>query len=216
MRYHGAVLDLLVPPRCAGCGARAPRTPCATCDARGLAAPHPGCERCGGPRTVGHGCWPASAPIASTRVAFDYRGPIASAVACAKLRGGRAAWGDLADSLAGRVAHGPPSVDAVVPVPTPPRRARRRGVDHTAVLAAALAARLGVPAVHALRPPPDRSRGAPPVARGPLAGSAVLLVDDVVTTGATALAAALALRDAGAGEIHLAAVARAGDHHLAG
>lgn len=144
----------------------------------------------------------------------DYRGGLATAIVAAKLAGARRPLEDLAGSLARRVALDPPPVDVVVPVPTDPRRARRRGADHTAVLARTVGEALGVPVVALLAAP---ARGHPtPVAIRRLPASDVLLVDDVLTTGRTAAAAATALRIAGAGTVHLAVVARAGDHRLVG
>lgn len=146
-------------------------------------------------------------------MAFDYRGVIAAAVAGAKLAGVRTAWDDLAVALAARVALDPPSVDVVVPVATAPRRTRARGVDHAARLARAVARAVEVPCLSLLavtgRPPHERQ-----VARTHLPPTTVLLVDDVLTTGATAAGAARALLSAGAGEVHLAVLARAGDHRL--
>lgn len=148
--------------------------------------------------------------------AFDYSGPVASAVATAKLGGATAGWRPLAAALALRVAERDPDIDVVTWVTTPPARVRRRGLDHARVLAAGVAHRLGQPLLQLLFAddrggPPDRYRS-----RIALPGTNVLLVDDVVTTGATVVRAAGELRAAGAGGILVAAVARAGNHPLSG
>ncbi|HYF26929.1 MAG TPA: phosphoribosyltransferase family protein [Baekduia sp.] len=128
----------------------------------------------------------------------------------------------VAELLAAQVAAGLPPALArgatVVPVPSDPWRRRRRGVDHAALLAGLVAARLGCPAAHVLRrtSAAPRRAGAPGARRRAVTGIAcaappppvVLLVDDVHTTGATLHAAALTLRDAGALEVRAATCTR--------
>ncbi len=115
----------------------------------------------------------------------------------------------------------------VVPVPESPAAARRRGDDPVGRMAAAAVLHLGDPRVVRLRAlrhgrrVADQARlgrvaraanlaGAlqvPPAAAGVVAGSACVVVDDVVTTGSTLAEAARALRAAGAAHVAAATVA---------
>lgn len=125
----------------------------------------------------------------------------------------------LAHAAAARGAIG--RVDALVPMPLAPARQRERGFNQAREIARAIAAATGLPLIDALR----RSRHAAPQAslawrerarnvrgafsaRGALDGARVALVDDVMTSGATAAAACSALRRAGASRVEAWVVAR--------
>ena len=113
----------------------------------------------------------------------------------------------------------------VVPVPTTRRRERVRGYNQARLLAREVAEAAGLPLVDALERPGGRTqvrlgpqarranvRGTfhpAPTLGSRIEGRKVILVDDVLTTGATALSAAETLSGAGASEVHLITFARA-------
>jgi predicted amidophosphoribosyltransferase len=199
------IAALLAPPLCWSCGAHAPR-------GRALC---PGCRR--GlvflPREPvvlsGVRVW---APVA-------YEGPGRDLVRALKFRGALSLAREMA-ALA--VASAPEGLlrGALVPVPLHPVRLRRRGFNQAAVIAEAIGRTTGLAASDCLR---RRGPGPPQVGRtrgARLAGPAgsieargrvppvALIVDDVVTTGATLAASAAALRQAGTAEVAAIAFAR--------
>lgn len=109
------------------------------------------------------------------------------------------------------------TVRCVTWIPTTPQRRRRRGFDQAELLARATARRLRVPAVRLLvrdrgpaqtgAPAHLRHRGPRLRVRRPV-GGAVLLIDDVCTTGTSLGRAGQALRAAGADAVHGLTVAR--------
>jgi predicted amidophosphoribosyltransferase len=133
-----------------------------------------------------------------------YEGAGRELLARLKYRDARQAVGPLADALAARAA-GP--IDAVTWIPTTDHRRRERGFDQAELLARAVARRLGRPCRRLLRRVGDdhqtgrtrseRLQGPNLVAVG-VPPRNVLLIDDVVTTGATMRAAVEVLTSAGA------------------
>jgi ComF family protein len=159
---------------------------------------------------------PRLPPLAA---AAPYAGPVRGVLLAHKERGRLALVRPLASTLAAAVrALDPPAGTVLVPVPSSPAAVRERGHDHARRLAAATARRTGLrarPLLRQARPVADSAgltaaeralnlRGALR-ARRPLDGLRVLVVDDVVTTGATLREAVRALRAAGA-QVHGVAV----------
>ena len=110
----------------------------------------------------------------------------------------------------------------LVPVPLAPKRLRDRGYNQSEHLARALAAYSGKPvlveALRRTRETPTQTALTPEARLANVAGafegrgvqgSRVVLVDDVFTTGATLLAAAAALTQAGAAQVEAVTFARA-------
>jgi predicted amidophosphoribosyltransferase len=174
----------------------------------------PGCPRCGAPPSAGHGCWPSDAPVTATFTAYDYRGPVRAAVVAAKLGGARRGWAPLAAPLAASLSRMGLAVDAVTWITSVPARVRQRGTDHARVIAEVVAGALDAPLVRLLDVGPGRLHEEHYRATLMLPGSDIVLVDDVLTTGATAWRAASALKQAGAGDVILVTLARAGGHPL--
>lgn len=170
--------------------------------------------------------WPAapSGPVPEgldgLLVGAAHRVSARAAVHAAKYRGRRAAVGVLAEALL-RVPCWPTGAWLVVPVPLHRERLRRRGFNQSARLARAVARRRGwpwaepltrahaTPTLHGMSPAARSAAVAGAFRCGRLTGRRILLVDDVLTTGATARACAAALREAGAEEVWLAVATRA-------
>lgn len=208
-----ALGDLLAPPRCLACRRRGVTPWCSGCEQQ-VRVLGSGCPRCTASRGAAHACWPPDAPIHGVTAAYDYNGVVAAAIATAKIAGVHVAWPALAEPLLRRLQEDPPPADVVTWVTTPAARVRQRGADHAGRLAVLVAGRLGLPLAPLLRAwtVPRAHDRYDAVHRLP--GSDVLLVDDILTTGATAWRAGACLRAAGAGRVHLAVLARAGTHAL--
>ena len=190
------LLDLVLPVRCIGCGL--PETAW--------------CDRCRvTPRSI------AAIGVPAVRAAARYDGAVRAALLAYKERGRRVLAGPLGRYLACAVADLERSVcldhRAVVllPVPSRPAAARARGGDHVLRLARAASKECGLPVFNCLRlmgPVRDsaglstaerrRNLNGRMVARSPPSpGLVAVIVDDIVTTGATVSEAERALRRAG-------------------
>jgi len=158
---------------------------------------------------------PAPPGVDSCAAFLNYDGAGRELVARLKYRNARASVPFLARGMAAVVAE---PVDIVTWAPTTPARLRARGFDQARLLAKAVARELGIPCRPLLRRqagPAQTGRDAAARHAGPafvasasLAGRQVLLVDDVVTTGATVAAAARALKAQGAATVRVVAAAR--------
>jgi ComF family protein len=215
------LLDVVFPRRCAGCG-RGTWPFCQPCRAQVQPLVPPWCRRCGSPSAGDRASCPdcPPPPLAVARSAFRFHGPVRSAVHRLKFAG----WRPVADALGEAMARTwtDPGVDAVTWVPLSPRRRAERGFDQARALAEVVARRLDVPALGLLaRDADDRATQARRDRAGRLVAmegrfrvrtaprGSVLLVDDVLTTGATASACAAALVHGGADRVCVLTAARA-------
>ncbi len=226
----GATLDFAVPRTCVACGAavshREAGLVCGACWSRLPHLPKPWCDRCGHPRPLDSSscplcplldacctrarsvCWVPHAHSSGLLAALKYQG-----------------WWGIADAMAERmvrtgrdVVHGL-AAPLLVPVPLAASRLRERGYNQSERIADALARRTGgavrTDLVARIRATESQTQLTPAERRAnvqhafvvptqhaaSIRGRALVLVDDVLTTGATLNACAVALLDGGASDI---------------
>ncbi|HEY3450708.1 MAG TPA: double zinc ribbon domain-containing protein [Myxococcales bacterium] len=222
------LLDLLFPPRCAGCRelVGSPGPFCPRCRETLSEVPMARCPTCGEPDVVGPCAHCLAEPPDYERVVapFLHGGALADAIHRLKYEDRPQLAPALASLVAAALRPELDWCDLVAPISLHPHRLKSRGYDQALLLARALAGPAGRPVVpRAVRRVRDttpqvgkdraqrRQNVAEAFAASPeLSGKKVLLVDDVLTTGATAQAAARACRMAGAMAVRVAALARAG------
>ncbi|BAJ28728.1 MULTISPECIES: phosphoribosyltransferase family protein [Kitasatospora] len=210
VRAVAALLDLLLPARCAGCGS-------------GLGGLCPLCRALLAGTAAGpagpHRPPPGLPPV---HAAAPYAGPVRHLLLAHKERGALRLAAPLGGALAAAVRSATGAGAApllLVPVPSARAATRARGHDPTLRLARAAArelrrggiATLVAPVLRHSRPVADQAGlgaaerhrnldgalAVPARLAGPLAGHRLVLVDDLVTTGASLAEAARALRAAG-------------------
>ena len=202
--------DAVMPLRCAFCGVRTTREEryvCADCsdDLPWTEAPS------------------RLAPFRVALAPLAYEFPVDAAIKALKFK--RRLWYGpaLAQLLSRSIDALPEDIDAVLPVPLHWRRQWRRGFNQAREIAVPVAQRIGVPViggvrrVRATRPQSGLSAGERHcnvrgafVTRGRCRARHILIVDDVMTTGATIGQLARVVLASGAERVSVLVVARAG------
>lgn len=232
MQLLAGLAEVLSPMRCAGCDLPGSLlcTPCRA--ALPLIPPAEACPRCGA-RTADGRC----TECRGREFAFDAAacagildGPLSRMLSLYKDAGERRYAPILGALAADAAARWRGWADAVVPIPSTRAARTRRGFDHVAPLASPVAGALGAPLLPCLRAArrlDQRGLGR----EGRMANMAgafeallvdaapqhVVVVDDVMTTGATLNAAAVVLRSVGVSAVRVVSIARAQDRpHASG
>lgn len=225
VRFYRQALDWLFPPRCAGCK-RLGEHWCVDCRSRVRKIEALFCLSCGFPLVGSEDC-PA---CSQRRFAFDsarswarYEGEWRRAILSLKDRRNENFGAELAKVLVVLFKAQDWKVDFVVSVPLAPQHFRAREYNQVELLAQPFAETTGLAAppklmlrlreTHSqvgLNPQERRAnvRGAFIADGSQVAGSSVLILDDILTTGATLDAAALALKKAGARYVYALTLAR--------
>lgn len=226
-------LGALLPCACVLCGDLSQDVLCADCDSLfdeaaarcrqcALRLPQDGTQRCGR-------CLAGTPAYATALTLADYAAPLDRLARALKFSARLGVADVFGRRLARAIAHAQagntwPRIDLVTPVPLGRKRLLARGYNQSWEIARLIARHLNLPAEPQLlqrrretapqtglsaRARAANLRGVFQPGRAPLPiGAAVLLVDDVMTSGATAQAAALSLLRAGAASVHLAVALR--------
>lgn len=209
MQLLQTLLDLIYPPRCAGCGTRGVRL-CAACLATCIPL-----EPQRRPRPLS-----AASPLQRVMGIYPFDGVVREAIHVFKYNKDRGLARPLALLLTDFC---PLKADALVPVPLHGERLRERGFNQSSLLAQELSKLWQIPVNEQLQRTratdhqvgQNRTARAENVAgafawRGAPPPKTVLLIDDVLTTGATLESCATALLAAGATTIEGITIAKAG------
>jgi ComF family protein len=212
-------IEPISPPICSRCGL--PQTSAAAADHS---------SPTGDALTICTRCIKRPPPLDGLRAYAYHSGPLKQAIHQLKYGDLRALAAPLGELMSRAWIKDPsfsPKIDTIVPVPLHPTRQRERGYNQAALLARELGIRLRLPVVEGAlnrtratvpqvgldaRQREDNVRGAFLCIADSLSGKAVLLVDDVCTTGSTLEAACAALKDSGVPSVWAYTLARAEPH----
>jgi ComF family protein len=223
-------IDLIYPPSCALCGRISSAEICRKCRSDLIPLGGRMCAKCGNP-SAGDApcpyCIAAEFHFDSAASLYFYEEPLRDAILDFKYHRAERKGKALAALFA--EGYGSPAVDfkgydMVVPVPLTQLKMRRRSYNQSEVLAQAVADASGVPLVpyalvkkretksqtgFDLRGRMVNVEGSFSVPdQGIVRGKRILLVDDIITTGATASECAKALKEAGARKVVAVSLAR--------
>ncbi len=213
-RAAGPLLDLIFPRTCAGCG-REGGYLCDECEAVIPRLEPPLCRLCSTPSrsSLCGWCKTANQPFDGITAPYRWTGVVQELVYALKYRNVRASAPRLAELMSDHLMESSIPADVIAPVPLHPSRERERGYNQSELLARGISKSTGIPVANGVlarirNTPPQVSMSTPEERRrnvvgaftcvGDVAGKRVLLVDDVVTTGATVAECAAQLRQAGA------------------
>lgn len=218
------LLDGLLPPSCLLCGGDSRNLLCPACRADLPALPPQRCPQCAEPTAHGERCGrclTTAMHFERTHAAFRYAFPLDRLVHKLKYGHQLALAGWFGDALAGALAG--VAADCIVPLPLHPDRLKERGFNQATEIARATAGRCRLPlrqdllhrrhatvpqAALTLDQRPANVRGAFECP-GDLSGLRIVLIDDVMTSGATLNEAARTLKLHGAVSVEVGVVARA-------
>ena len=214
------LLSTIAPHHCFGCG-NVGTILCEGCKYDIVTEPFLTCVSCGKLASLSSGlCFDCQMPYERAWCVADRRDHLEQLIDAYKFKNTKAAYEPLADLLHSRLPDLPPYT-VVIPIPTVNSHIRQRGYDHMLLIARQLGRLRRLPVDTSLtRATNTTQRGAGARERSAQAKFAFtcdrkldpqalyLLVDDVITSGATVKYAAQTLRDAGATRVWVASVSR--------
>ena len=227
----GQFLDLIFPPRCFICKKYSDQIMCGDCMGRVARIKLPVCRICGKPfdgyfaGDICGDCLAKHPPFIMARSASLYEGVMKDAIHKFKFGGKKALSSLLGQYLISYLDHGDihlADIDLIVPVPLSMKRERDRGYNQSKLLAEEISRRYSkeidcssLVKIKDITPQFDLTRekrlmnvkGAFKCAQ--MKAANVLLIDDIYTTGATAMESSSVLKAAGAGNVHVLTLARA-------
>jgi len=225
-QVYSQALDWLFPARCAGCG-RLGQNWCAQCQAQVEKLAEPVCVRCGTPQLVKGAdcaaCGQREFAFTAARSWARYEGGLRQAILNLKRRKNEALGRSLSLGLVETQREMNWKIDVIIPIPLAPRRLAERGYNQVELLAIPLAEAVDivlVPRALWRQVETQAQKGLTVSERwenlrtafvgdaAQVDGLKALIVDDIMTTGATLNAAAGALKQAGAQAVYALTLTR--------